>query len=580
MALDLTADDVLSLRSLVTVDLDLEPYVLEWPAVPDTDGALEAVVLVVMKRQGGLLLAVPPLFIPASILERANAGQDAGSIGASTSLVVPGVIVDNGIRSPTGSLLEVLVVDVAADLVSQMRATNLAEDIAMAFDPESPFTLPSPVELLQGARDWIRGAGEETGLNFYSAEGQSETEIDEAIRSPRAAAPKRSRRLPKAGATPTGGGGPSGRPKKLTTADLAMSLDQLLQVVPRLSDQLQDLSQRQVQLENRIVAPSRAGALGLAQPLSSTITPHVAGASSVADVVSAPPPRTKNLGGLGSSNVQNFQPPDLLALEAEKNLPGPPDGDLAKAVYAQSQALTALVGQIAHSSQDPLVDLGASSASTGTRGALGRARLQTELASHSGQFYAAVMRAMARRMQPTQSATVSLEELHRRGISGTLYMERFGGYGRHRDLGLILFQVMGAMDYLQVGNLEAAKDTLGLLAVCIDQAVLDGGRFDLAALLTLQKDPPSSIYVNRHQGVLSRSRSFTPLADQRWVTVALAYVKELDLINSKRQELTNQGPRASTQQEGAPKAKPFPKRKGRGQGRGGGHQQQAEAEEE
>ncbi|CAL1129194.1 unnamed protein product [Cladocopium goreaui] len=495
MALDLTADDVLSLSSLVTVDLDLGPYVLEWPAVPDTDGALEAVVLVVMKRQGGLLLAVPPLFIPASILERANAGQDAGAIGASTSLVVPGVIVDNGIRSPTGSLLEVLVVDVAADLVSQMRATNLAEDIAMAFDPESPFTLPSPVELLQGARDWIRGAGEETGLNFYSAEGQSETEIDEAIRSPRAAAPKRSRRLPKAGATPTGGGGPSGRPKKLTTADLAMSLDQ-----------------------------------------------------------------TKNLGGLGSSNVQNFQPPDLLALEAEKNLPGPPDGDLAKAVYAQSQALTALVGQIAHSSQDPLVDLGASSASTGTRGALGRARLQTELASHSGQFYAAVMRAMARRMQPTQSATVSLEELHRRGISGTLYMERFGGYGRHRDLGLILFQVMGAMDYLLVGNLEAAKDTLGLLAVCIDQAVLDGGRFDLAALLTLQEDPPSSIYVNRHQGVLSRSRSFTPLADQRWVTVALAYVKELDLINSKRQELTNQGPRASNQQEGAPKAKPFPKR--------------------
>jgi hypothetical protein len=159
-------------------------------------------------------------------------------------------------------------------------------------------------------------------------------------------------------------------------------------------------------------------------------------------------------------------------------------------------------------------------------------------------------------------------------------MERFGGYGRHRDLGLILFQVMGAMDYLQVGNVEAAKDTLGLLAVCIDQAVLDGGRFDLAALLTLQEDPPSSIYVNRHQGVQSRSRSFTPLADQRWVTVALAYVKELDLINSKRQELTNQGTRASNQQEGAPKAKPFPKRKGRGQGRGGGHQQQAEAEEE
>ena len=57
----------------------------------------------------------------------------------------------------------------------------------------------------------------------------------------------------------------------MTTADLAVSLDQLLQVVPRLSDQLQDLSQRQVQLEDRMVAPSRAGALGLAQPLFSTL---------------------------------------------------------------------------------------------------------------------------------------------------------------------------------------------------------------------------------------------------------------------------------------------------------------------
>ena len=36
-------------------------------------------------------------------------------------------------------------------------------------------------------------------------------------------------------------------------------------------------------------------------------------------------------------------------------------------------------------------------------------------------------------------------------------MERFGGCGRERDLGLILFQVMGAMDFVQVDNVEAAS---------------------------------------------------------------------------------------------------------------------------
>lgn len=36
--------------------------------------------------------------------------------------------------------------------------------------------------------------------------------------------------------------------------------------------------------------------------------------------------------------------------------------------------------------------------------------------------------------------------------------------------------------FMQAENPGAAKDALALLAVCIDQAVLDGGRFDLADL--------------------------------------------------------------------------------------------------
>ena len=119
---------------------DLEPYVLEWPSVPGSDGAAEAICLVVLKRQGGFLVALQPGFVPEGVLQRADAGQEAGPVGASTSAVVPGVIVENGIRSVTGTSLEVVLVDVSADLVSQMRATNLAEAIAVPFDPESPFS--------------------------------------------------------------------------------------------------------------------------------------------------------------------------------------------------------------------------------------------------------------------------------------------------------------------------------------------------------------------------------------------------------------------------------------------------------
>ena len=89
-------------------------------------------------------------------------------------------------------------------------------------------------------------------------------------------------------------------------------------------------------------------------------------------------------------------------------------------------------------------------------------------------------------------------------------MERFGGFGRHRDLGLLLYQLMSVMDFLQVDNIGAAQDVVSLLVVALDQAVMDGGRFDLAALLTLQEAPPSTIFVNRQQSSLSRARAFTP----------------------------------------------------------------------
>ena len=126
-------------------------------------------------------------------------------------------------------------------------------------------------------------------------------------------------------------------------------------------------------------------------------------------------------------------------MEEERAHATAPEGDLARAVLAQSQALTALLWQMAQSSEDPMMDLGAT-ASSATRGALGRAKLQAELASHSGSFFMSVLRALARRMQPATSTTGSAEDLLRRGVSGTMYMERFGGFGRHRDLGLLLYQ--------------------------------------------------------------------------------------------------------------------------------------------
>ena len=82
---------------------------------------------------------------------------------------VPGVLVEDGRQSPIGSSIEVVVVDMAAEIVGQMRTRVDPEVIAFTLDPDNPFAIPSPTHLCQAAIDWIEEAGSESGLAFYSA---------------------------------------------------------------------------------------------------------------------------------------------------------------------------------------------------------------------------------------------------------------------------------------------------------------------------------------------------------------------------------------------------------------------------
>ena len=59
-----TLDMGLSLdRITVAVDA-IEPYVLTWRVGEEEEGEVETTVLAIMKREGGVLLAMPALFLP------------------------------------------------------------------------------------------------------------------------------------------------------------------------------------------------------------------------------------------------------------------------------------------------------------------------------------------------------------------------------------------------------------------------------------------------------------------------------------------------------------------------------------
>lgn len=404
------------------------------------------------------------------------------------------------------------------------------EEIASTFDTDDPYALPAGEAAVAAAMDWIPQVA---GLaEFYTAESS-------ALNTPVA-----KRRATRPGAekdTPSVAKG--GRPKKPTMASLAESMETLTLT---------------------ILALPQSGHRGtLSQPLGASFEGRLASLSSLAATAKAPP-RTTERQQLGLLASPAFKQSEVKELAEEKQLHG---DTLAHAVLEQSRALTSLIGQISQSSSDPLADLG-SGGGVGTRGSAGRARLQQELAAQKGVFFDAVVQSMARRMSPTSPTETDHQVLLSRGVSGTRYLERFGGYGRQRELGYLMFQIMTVFDFMMSNNGPASRDALALLAVMVEQMVMDNGRIEVASLLVLQEDPPASIFTNRQVVATSRSRSFSPLADQRWITVALAFLREMDLIASKRLEFTGGGKASGAGSEDTPTPKPkgAPKKKGRGKG--------------
>lgn len=530
----------LRMNSVVPVSQGLQLYVLEWKSEDGPDGQVDAAALVVMTREEGVLLALPLDVIPEDVLDAGRSMQEDQMVGLSTVVVVPGMMLQDGAHVPIGATISVLLVDCHASILESMRHPEVSEEFLVNFAEEDPEAFPQLEALVSEAFSWLSSQKEDQRALLYTPEVTAEEDVP--------ATPTRGRRA-KAMPQPATPGGATdtaraGKQKKPTTATLASSLETMNQT-------LQALVQRQQTLEDQLANP--------VNPLTATLQQPIGGRrqapSQVAQLARefpSPGKTAHQLVPMGGS--RDLRAPEVLDLAKER------EGDqptLAEAMMAQSTAITTLVSQLAASGGDPMSEL--TGTSMGMRGAQGRAKLQAELASHKGVFFDAVLKQMSRRMAPTMSIHATPEEMMSRGICGTKYLERFGGYGRCRDLGVIQHQVMTTMDFLQMGNVEAAKDTVSLLAVMLEQATLDGGRLDLGQILTMADDPPAAIFTNKQVAQISRAKAFSPLADQRWVTVSLAYIKELDTITTKRLELVGGQSSGSTAGED-------PSQKGKGKG--------------
>lgn len=208
--------------------------------------------------------------------------------------------------------MNVLVVDMDASVLSQMRVAGDVEDLAVAFDPDDRFAIPSPDELLARSLEWMSSGLQALEANYTPEVTAAEAEEEVPLL---AAVPKRQRRKP---------------PRKAGVSSASV----------------------------------------LSQPLGGRVaaSPSVT-LGAVAKVVKAPPrmgPPPKK----GSVQVQHVpgaqQEAEELVLDKQEVTES---SKLAEAMMAHSVAITSLVAQIAGSSGDPMMDLQGQSSST--RGALG-----------------------------------------------------------------------------------------------------------------------------------------------------------------------------------------------------------------
>ena len=506
----------LALASLVSAEtgaVSLVEFTWPWPPAEDPDEAATCIAYVVMKRDEGFLLCIPPSFIPEQVLAEGQANEASEGVGPSLEVVAPAVrLTPQGEWRATegGELVGALVVDLPAAAAASLTVPDVSAFSGAPFMVEEPGFFPLASDVLRQTQEWAVSAFGAARSGYHTA-----AEEDPVLPKQRAQ-----------------------RPKMHTVATLAQDQANLQELVRGLAKQVAALMPQAAGSNSLAQGPAafdpppglagpgaqvQAQAPAQVAPLSSVLPPAQHVPKALSQVIGPPPP-TRQVPKQPSPQEDLEQ---QLAVTIGGGDAAPDPHSLASAVLAQSQALVSLVSQLAQAGNEPILD---GPSSTSVRGAVGRQRLQQELVSHPGSFAKRIRENAVRRMDPSGLTSIDSPTLVR-------YLERFGGFGRQKNLGHIAWMVAQCSDHLHRGSVDAASDLLALLLLMLDQAALDAGDLSFGWCLTLQPDPPGSLYQDVSGAVGHASRAFSPLAEQRWVTIGLSYLKEIETISARRGEL-------------------------------------------
>eukprot|EP00435_Cladocopium_sp_Y103_P022128 s659_g5.t1 len=425
-------------------------------------------VLVLLRREGGVLLALPTGAISEDALSEAAEGNPFSMFGPHTVLQVPArhVFGEQDVDE-----VEVLVADSDAVVFNSLSPMPVAPPDGIVTFAADPGVLPVAEFLMSSTRAWLVQSQEDPQLVFYSA-----AEDQAPVEEPPQPAPN--------GPTPKPGAKP--KAKRVTTSSLAA-----------------------------------AGVNLRSPPLADSSDCISTGRSRAVEGTGKQPSK----GSPAESNpAASFRSPAELCKDDRKPSPHESSNSISSAPCASASRG---VGRDARGDDARRRDL--SSSGVGT----------IQGTDQFGQPIAAggsIAGWASKRMKPASKPPTSIEAAQNMEMSMVTYLEKFGGYGACREMGLVQYSLAHAFDSALNDDMDGVREHLALTMTAIEQAVQDGNRWDLAYQLTLLEEPPNQLWGFRPAAAQSRLRAFAPLCAQRWATVALAYAKELDYIQNRKRD--------------------------------------------
>ena len=481
------------------------------PADADAGPSRECLSYALMRRPGGFLLCLPVGYLDEDVLRAGGAASPEAVVGPSVALEVPPVaLTEDGewVRAEDQTAVPALIVDLSDAALEGLSQTDLLLSESQPFSADRPGVFPLASEALKQAKAWV-----EAGLQGVRSGYQT------AASEP-----------------PAGKARAPAKVRRPTVAQLAQQQDLLAKTVEGIASQLATLV-AQGQAAPAAAAPAQPAAAPLLRPRSALQAPVSGNLSTNAgpktDLTSllGPPPRTRQARPTPTlDNDPGEEPLSGGPLEGGLPVAEPDGGTLAEAMLLQSKAISALVSQMAMGTDPLAVDLSTSVTSLSTRGTSARQKLQAELLKREGGFARRMRQSALLRMAPTSQDDPGPNLM-------STYLERFGGYGSQKLLGLLQYQLAQASDLLASGSDQGAADIIAQAMIMVDQVCVDSGRTDLGFLFSLQPDPPTAVFVNHGSMPTAGLRPFSHLADSRLVASTLAYVKELETLSARRLEL-------------------------------------------